>query len=40
MNLLINTRNIVIPTQEELKRQELIGTLAKLIKLYAQSKQK
>ncbi len=40
LTLLNNSKNLVFPTTEELKKQELIETLAKLVKAYADTKRK
>ncbi|MEQ2465365.1 MULTISPECIES: hypothetical protein [Niallia] len=40
MTLLNNSKSLVFPTTEELKKQELIETLAKLVKAYAETKRK
>lgn len=38
MNLLSKSKELVLPTTEELKKQELIETLTRLVKAYAQNK--
>jgi len=40
LSLLSKSKELVLPTTEEIKRQELIETLAKLVKLYAEKKMK
>lgn len=38
MSLLTKSKELVLPTTEELKKKELIETLTKLIKAYAEQK--
>lgn len=38
LNLLTKSKELVLPTTEELKRQELLEVLAKLVKAYAEVK--
>jgi hypothetical protein len=38
LSLLSKPKNLVLPTTEELKKQELIEVLAKLVKAYAVKK--
>lgn len=40
MSLLTKSKELVLPTTEELKKKELIETLSVLIKAYAEQKSK
>lgn len=40
MTILTKSKELVLPTTEELKKKELIETLAQLVKAYAEQKSK